>query len=123
MGNGGNNNGNNNGQPTTTTTTTTTTNNNGQASTTTTTTTEEPKADIQPVGETLFNPSRGSTYLGNLNGYITQAPLCIFRDFEFDQNSLNAWASGRLSGVLTGEDSMDIIGLETSDKWMNFTIQ
>jgi len=78
---GGNNNGNNNGQPTTTTTTTTatttTTNNNGngnnQPSTTTTTsttnnngqsstTTEEPKADIQPVGETLFNPSRGSTY-------------------------------------------------------------
>jgi len=116
---------------TTTSTTSTTVNSNGNNNTPKPGTTlsnndgdDDIKADIpSTITDTVFNPSGGSSSTGNLNGFITMAPLCISHGDDYDQTGLTAFANGRLSAVLNGDDTMDIVNLQSDANSMNFTIQ
>merc|ERR1719410_1133761 len=125
-------------QPATTSTTTSTTANNGNGNnnnnsngngnnpetTLSNNGDDDIKADIPTtIVDTVFNPSGGSSSTGNLNGFITMAPLCISHGDDYDQSSLTAFANGRLSAVLSGDDTMDIMNMQSDANSMNFTIQ
>merc|ERR1712228_943888 len=69
-----------------------------------------------------FNPSNGNS-LGQLNGYITQAPICITYNDGYDVNSLDDFVNGRLVAALDDSDVLDITSMTSGANGMNFTIQ
>ena len=58
-----------------------------------------------------------------MNGYITQAPICITYTDSYDTSSLDAFVRGRLAGALKDTDTLEIISTVSGSNAMNFTIQ
>merc|ERR1712154_722854 len=56
-------------------------------------------------------------------GYITQAPLCITYNDDYDTDSLEAWVNGRLMAAMGDNDELEIISKQSGTNAMNFTIQ
>merc|ERR1711920_614367 len=58
-----------------------------------------------------------------LNGYITQAPICLTHDGSYDSSGLNDYVVGRLSAAMEADDQLDILSMSTNTNAVNFTIQ
>merc|ERR1719221_678960 len=71
--------------------------------------------------DTDFAESSGSS--GTASGYITQAPICITYNNDYDPDSLEDWVNGRLMAAMNTGDTLDIISSVSGTNAMNFTIQ
>merc|ERR1719412_3319377 len=57
--------------------------------------------------EKKFAESKGNSEIAL--GYITQAPLCITYNDQYDPNSLDDWVMGRLMAAMGDDDEFEII--------------
>merc|ERR1712154_37168 len=60
---------------------------------------------------------------GVLNGYLTQAPICLTHDGSYDSSTLDAYITGRLSAAMAADDELEIISMSENANALNFTIQ
>jgi len=82
----------------------------------------EPASDTNPVEETEFAESSGGD--GRvLNGFITQAPICVTYDDTYDMTTLDAFVEQQLSGALADGDELEIVSKENDATTFNFTVQ
>jgi hypothetical protein len=76
--------------------------------------------------ETEFAESSGGTG-GLLNGFITQAPICVTHTDTYDDSTLDAFVEQQLSAALEDGDELSIIQKKTSTissgTSFNFTVQ
>ena len=58
-----------------------------------------------------------------MNGYVTQAPICITYGNDYDSSGLKHFVQGRLIAAMDETDTLEIISESTGSGAMNFTIQ
>jgi len=81
-----------------------------------------PEEGTDAVTETEFTASSGGDSR-TLNGFITQAPICVKHDNSIDRETLDAFTQQQLSGAMADGDELSIVSEQPDATSYNFTVQ